>query len=90
MIETLLPLSELTLTLIVLLFITDTSQDTCKGEWIPFQDYCYYVQYSPGYRSFDAAKQWCEEEVANLTSIHSDDEQQFHAELIGKSMGVRR
>ncbi|XP_072032037.1 adhesion G-protein coupled receptor G7-like isoform X3 [Amphiura filiformis] len=53
--------------------------DYCEADWIPFEDYCYYVN-AENKVPFNEASNVCQSMGGNLTSIHNDEEQAFHTE----------
>ncbi len=50
----------------------------CASNWETYGEFCYYVDTRQEY-TYDQARSACEAENATLTSIHSTEEQAFHA-----------
>ncbi|XP_072044871.1 echinoidin-like [Amphiura filiformis] len=73
---------------ILLSFSCKSEQDTgyCDVDWIPFEDYCYYVE-AVTKLPFKEASNFCQILGGNLTSIHNSKEQSFLEEQFMEPIG---
>uniref|UniRef100_A0A8D1DSP0 C-type lectin domain containing 17A n=2 Tax=Sus scrofa TaxID=9823 RepID=A0A8D1DSP0_PIG len=61
--------------------LLDCTRVTCPEGWLPFQGKCYY--FSPNTKSWDEARQFCQENYSHLVIISNFAEQNFVAKAHG-------
>ncbi|XP_033613212.1 C-type lectin domain family 17, member A [Fukomys damarensis] len=63
--------------------LLECTKVTCPDDWLPFESKCYY--FSPGTKSWDDARQFCQENYSHLVIIDSLAEHNFVAKAHGSS-----